>query len=173
MDHENITIGNHFPETFNAIIEIPKGTKNKYEYDEKLKLIKLDRVLHSPLYYPVDYGFIPQTRADDGDMGDVLVLTDSPVFSGCLLEVRAVGLLKMRDESGLDNKVLAVPVSNPNFKDIRTLENVGEHMLKEIVHFFEQYKVLEGKMVKVEGWADKNEALQMLKQEHDKYMSEK
>lgn len=172
MSYKNIPIGDGFPDTINAVVEIPKGTKNKYEYDEKWDQIKLDRVLHSPLFYPVDYGFVPQTRAEDGDQGDILVLTDSPVFSGCVLEVRPIGLLKMTDEGGSDNKILAVPTGSPSFREIRSVDDVNAHTLKEIVHFFEQYKVLEEKFVKVDGWGTRAEALALIKSEHKKYRQE-
>ncbi len=172
MDYKNIPLGDRFPELCNAVIEIPKGTKNKYEYDERLGVIRLDRVLHSPLYYPADYGFIPQTRAEDGDMGDVLVLTDSPTFPGCLLAVRPVGLLNMSDEHGTDNKVLAVPANNPNYAKVHGLKDIAEHTLKEIVHFFEQYKALEGKFVKVEGWTGRELAIDLIRSEHEKYRRE-
>jgi len=167
-----ISIGENFPEKINAVIEIPKGTSNKYEYDEKTGSIKLDRVLHSSLHYPVDYGFIPQTRAEDGDPGDVLVLTDSPVFSGCILEVRPIGLLKMTDENGKDNKVLAVPIGNPHMKNIKSINDVQEHVLKEITHFFEQYKVLEEKFVKVDSWGMKEDAIKLIETEHRVFLAE-
>ena len=170
MNFHSIPIGDKYPNVLNAIIEIPKGGHNKYEYDEKLNLIKLDRVLHSPLFYPADYGFIPETRAEDGDHVDVLVVTDSPVFSGCLLEVRPIGVLKMSDEHGVDDKLLAVPLHNPHFKKVETLDDLDEHILKEIVHFFEQYKKLEEKEVKVTGWGTKEEALALIHSTNIKYM---
>ena len=116
-----ITLGDKSPKVVNAIVEIVKQTSNKYEYDENLDIIKLDRVLHSPMFYPVDYGFIPETRSKDGDHLDVMIMTDSPVFTGCLLEVRPVGVLIMSDEHGVDEKILAVPLKNPNYNHIEKL----------------------------------------------------
>lgn len=167
-----IPIGKKFPEVVNTIIEIPKETRNKYEYDEELDIIKLDRVLYSPIFYPVDYGFIPGTRADDGDHLDMMVITNSPVFVGCLLEVRPVGVLIMSDENGMDEKILGVPLRNPNYDHIQTLDDVSPHFLKEIVHFFEAYKHLEGKEVSVQRWGTKEEAFEIIKTCYDVYEKE-
>lgn len=154
-----IKIGDKSPKTVNAIIEIPQKTSNKYEYDEKMDIIKLDRVLHSPMFYPVDYGFIPGTRSSDGDNLDVMVLTDSPVFTGCLMEVRPIGLFIMCDEEGDDEKILAIPAKNPHYNHIEKLSDVPEHFLKEITHFFNEYKKLEkNKTACVKGWKDQEEA---------------
>ena len=173
MSFHAIPIGEKYPEIVWSVIEIPKGGHNKYEYDEKFDVIKLDRVLHSPLFYPADYGFIPETRADDGDHLDVLVITDSPVFTGCLLEIKPIGVLKMSDENGIDYKLLAVPLKNPHFKRIQTYDDLEEHILLEIVHFFEQYKTLEKKAVKIEGWGTKEEALQIIRDAHQVFVSNK
>lgn len=158
-----ITVGDKSPKIVNAIIEIAKQTSNKYEYDEDLDIIKLDRVLHSPMFYPVDYGFIPQTRSKDGDHLDIMVITNSPVFTGCLMEVRPVGALIMSDDKGDDEKILSVPLSNPNFDHIKKLSDVSPHLLKEIVHFFTEYKRLENKKVKVKGWINRTEAYEVIK----------
>lgn len=163
MGYYSMPIGDEFPDAFNAFIEIQKGTSNKYEYDNELNVMKLDRVLHSPMFYPVDYGFIPQTQADDGDPLDVLVITDSPVFPGCVCEVRAIGALKMTDDKGGDDKILAVQTGNPRYKNIRTLKDLEPHLLDELSHFFEAYKKLEKKKVKVEGWHGKDVALSLIK----------
>jgi inorganic pyrophosphatase len=172
MSYHTIPLGKKAPETINTVIEIPKGGHNKYEYDEELDEIRLDRTLHSPLFYPVDYGFVPETRAEDGDHLDALVLTDDPVFTGCVMEIRPIGLLKMSDENGLDNKVLAVPAKNPHYHDIQDLKDVQPHFLAEIVHFFEQYKKLEKKFVKVEGWGSKKNALAVIKKANARYLRE-
>lgn len=161
-----------FPKNVNGIIEIPKGTNNKYEYDEKLGIMKLDRVLHSPMYYPVDYGFIPQTRSDDGDHLDIMVMTNFPVFTGCLVETRPIGVLIMSDENGDDEKVLAVPLKNPSYHEINTLKDVSSHFLMEIVHFFTEYKRLENKSVDVKGWKDRSDAYKIIKEQHKKYLQE-
>ncbi|MFA6184938.1 MAG: inorganic diphosphatase [Candidatus Shapirobacteria bacterium] len=168
-----ITIGNESPKIVNAIIEIVKQTSNKYEYDEELDIIKLDRVLHSPMFYPVDYGFIPETRSKDGDHLDVMVLTNSPVFTGCLLEVRPVGVLIMSDEAGEDEKILAVPLKNPTYNEIKKLSDVPEHSLKELVHFFTEYKRLESnKNVTIKGWLGQKEAYDIIRESAKAYEDE-
>ena len=168
-----ITLGDKSPKVVNAIVEIVKQTSNKYEYDENLDIIKLDRVLHSPMFYPVDYGFIPETRSKDGDHLDVMIMTDSPVFTGCLLEVRPVGVLIMSDEHGVDEKILAVPLKNPNYNHIEKLSDVSDHFLKELVHFFTEYKRLEtNKDVKVKGWLNRTEAYAVIKEANQLYKVE-
>lgn len=161
-----IPIGDKYPEIVNAIVEIPKDTYNKYEYDEKLDIICLDRILHSPVHYPVDYGFIPQTRSDDGDHLDIMIVTNYPTFPGCLVEARPVGVLFMSDESGIDEKILAVPVHNPFYSNIKKLKDVNPHLLDEIVHFFSQYKKLEGKIADIKGWQNGKECKRVIKQSH-------
>ncbi len=169
----HINIGDHSPKTVNAIIEIPKNTSNKYEYDEEMDIIKLDRVLHSPMFYPVDYGFIPDTRSQDGDHLDVMVITQSPVFTGCLLEVRPLGVLIMNDENGDDEKILAVPVKNPLYNEYQKLSDVPEHFLKELIHFFTEYKRLEdGKEVTVKGWLGRKEAHEIINESAKLYQEE-
>lgn len=168
-----ITIGDQSPKIVNAIVEITKQTSNKYEYDEELDIIKLDRVLHSPMYYPVDYGFIPQTRSKDGDHLDVMIITQSPVFTGCLLEVRPIGVLIMSDENGDDEKILAVPLKNPLYNEYQKLSDVPEHFLKELVHFFTEYKHLEnGKDAFVKGWLGRKEAYEIIKESAKVYKEE-
>ncbi|MBI4993793.1 inorganic diphosphatase [Candidatus Wolfebacteria bacterium] len=155
MDLSKITIGKKAPETVNVIIEIPKDSQNKYEIDKESGAIILDRVLYSPMHYPADYGFIPQTHCDDGDPLDAIVLGNDPLFPGCLVEVRPIGLLKMIDGGENDYKILAVQVKNPRFeniKDINDIKITHEHSLKEIAHFFSAYKELEGKKVEILGW---------------------
>src|SRR4051794_19867248 len=142
MGFHAVPLGADAPRLVNVIVEIPKGTNFKYEWDEQLDVINLDRVLHSPLFYPVDYGFIPQTRSEDGDHLDALVVVTAPSFPGCLMEVRPIGLLRMRDEKGLDFKVLAVPQSDPRYTGINKIEDLSQHIPREIQHFFEVYKTL-------------------------------
>ena len=171
--YSHITVGDQSPKTVNAIVEIPKQTSNKYEYDEKLDIIKLDRVLHSPMFYPVDYGFIPDTRSKDGDHLDVMIMTTSPVFTGCLLEVRPIGVLIMTDESGDDEKILAVPLKSPIHDEIQKLSDVPEHFLKELVHFFSEYKRLEnGKDVTVKGWLNRKAAYDIIRESNQIYKIE-
>ena len=140
---------------FNAVIEIPKDSQNKYEIDKETGAIKLDRVLYSPMHYPADYGFIPETKSEDGDHLDTIVLGGDPLFAGCVVRVRPIGLLKMADNGESDSKILGVQADNPRFdniKDIKDIEKFHEHHLKEIAHFFQIYKELQGKKVVVFGW---------------------
>lgn len=167
---KDIPIGKNYPKIVNAIIEISKDTYNKYEYDEELDIIKLDRILHSPLHYPVDYGFIPQTRSDDGDHLDVMIVTNYPTFPGCLVEVRPVGVLLMSDENGIDEKILAVPTHNPFYTDIQKLSDINHHLLDEIVHFFGQYKKLENKIAVIKGWKNGNECKKVIEQSHANFL---
>ena len=169
MSYHSLPIGSNYPESFNVVVEIAKGGHNKYEYDETSGIIKLDRVLHSPMFYPVDYGFIPETRSSDGDHLDALVLTDSPTFPGCIVEARAIGLLQMIDGGEADEKILAVPVKNPRYKSINTLDDLEPHILDEIKHFFEQYKKLEKKEVEVKNWEPRENALATLKEAHENF----
>ena len=136
--------------TVPVMIEIPKGSRNKYEYDKKKKVFRFDRMLFSSVHYPSDYGFIPDTLAGDGDPLDALVLVWEPTFPGCLIEERPVGLFKMWDEKGPDEKILCVPISDPLWNYIASLSDVPPHLLKEIEHFFSIYKDLEEKKTGVE-----------------------
>lgn len=172
----DLPIGEKAPEVFNAVIEIAKGSQNKYEYDERLKVFKLDRVLYSPVHYPLDYGFIPETRSDDGDHLDVMVIGGDPVFVGCVVEVRPLGLLKMIDSGEEDFKILGVQKQNPRFesiKDMKDIEAWNPHLLKEVSHFFEVYKNLQKKEVKILGWAGVEEAEAEIKKAQEAYRSEK
>ena len=155
MDLAHVPIGKNSPDSFNAVIEIPKGSHNKYEFDEELGIFKLDRVLYSPMHYPLDYGFIPETRSEDGDHLDVLVIGSDPLFCGCVVAVRPIGILNMVDSGEPDAKILGVQVKNPRFenvKDIKDIEQHNPHLLKEIAHFFKVYKDLQGKFVEIQGW---------------------
>ncbi len=138
--------------TFDVLIEIPKGSRNKYEYDFELKKIRFDRLLFSSMMYPADYGFIPETLALDGDPLDVLVLGTEPTFPMCVMEVKPIGVFHMADEKGNDEKVICVPVSDPIWNTLNDLSDVNPHLIKEIEHFFKVYKDLEKKRVDVEGW---------------------
>ena len=149
-----LPVGDKAPEIFNVVIEIPAEGINKYEYDKKLHVFRLDRNLYSPVHYPGDYGFVPSTLSDDGDPLDVLVLVDAPSFPGCVMEVRPIGLLEMLDQGVLDEKVLAVGRKNPRYTDVWNYSEIYPHMLKEITHFFSIYKDLEGKRVEMRGWHD-------------------
>jgi len=169
----HIQIGKSAPKIVNVIIEIPKGTHNKYEYDEKLGIIKLDRVLHSPFHYPFDYGFIPETRSPDGDHLDILVITDSPVFVGCLLEVKVIGAMLMSDDKGQDEKILAIPLHNPMYKHYKNVSDVSPHFLREVAHFFTDYKFLEDKEPsKIKGWVNRFEAYKIINEAQAAYHGE-
>ena len=142
------------PAAINVIVEIPKGRRSKFEVDKATGLIRLDRYLYSSAMYPGDYGYIPQTLAEDGDPLDVLVMVNEPTFSGCLIEARPLGLFKMTDNGDNDFKVLAVPNTDPIFAEMRDLWRIPPHFLREVEHFFEHYKDLEGGTVETFGWHD-------------------
>ncbi len=172
MSYHTIPIGKHAPEIINAVIEIPRGSHHKYEYDEAMDMIRLDRVIHSPVFYPTDYGFIPQTRSEDGDHLDVMVLITDPVFTGCIVSARVIGILDMEDEAGQDWKIVAVADSDPKLSHVQDIDNMDEHYKKEIVQFFEQYKQLENKWAKVKGWLDKKEAMRRIQEAHTRFQQE-
>ncbi len=136
-----------------ALVEIPKGSRNKYEYDEALGKLRLDRVLFSPLHYPADYGFILDTLAEDGDHLDILIVTLEPSFPASIVPARPIGVLDMRDDKGRDQKILAVPQVDPRFREILDLPNLTSHWLAEIEHFFQVYKTLEEKETEIYGWS--------------------
>jgi len=150
--------------TVTVMIEIPKGSRNKYEYDTDKKVFRFDRMLFSAVHYPSDYGFILDTIAEDGDPLDALVLVWEPTFPGCIIEARPIGLFKMWDEKGPDQKILCVPVMDPFWNYIQHLSDVPPHLLKEIEHFFTIYKELEKKKTGVEGWEDRKSAIRIIKE---------
>ena len=156
--------------SFTVMIEIPKGSRNKYEYDKERKCIKFDRMLFSSVHYPSDYGFIPDTLALDGDPLDVLVLVWEPTFPGCIVEVKPVGLFDMWDEKGHDEKVLCVPVHDPLWNFIEDLHQAPQHLLKEIEHFFTIYKDLEIKQTRVEGWKNRAAAEDVIRQSRERFL---
>jgi len=151
----------HKEVTFDVLIEIPKGSRNKYEYDFVLKKIRFDRMLFSSMMYPGDYGFIPETLALDDDPLDVLVLGAEPTFPMCVMEVRPIGVFHMTDEKGPDEKLICVPIDDPFWSKVNDLSELNPHRLKEIEHFFEVYKDLEEKKVDVGGWGDSKEAVEI------------
>ncbi|MEM0158701.1 MAG: inorganic diphosphatase [Thermoplasmataceae archaeon] len=161
--------GSKFPEEFNVIVETPKGSKNKYEISKEFPVVLLDRVLHSSVHYPLDYGLIPQTLYDDGDPIDVMVLISEPTFPGILLKARPIAMMKMIDQGDTDNKILAVASNDPNFKEVQTIDNLPKHLLDEVANFFQTYKLLENKKTEVLGWASKSDALEDLKRSAKKY----
>jgi inorganic pyrophosphatase len=137
-----------------VVVEIPKGSRNKYELDHETGRIRLDRMLFSPVHYPTDYGFVPGTLAEDGDPLDAMVLLGEPTFPGCEIQARIVGMLDMADDKGPDQKLLVVPLTDPHWNHIYRLEQVAPHLLREIEHFFTVYKQLEDKTVEVVGWRE-------------------
>lgn len=166
--HE-ITAGNNVPEIINVIIEIPKGSKNKYELDKETGLITLDRAMHTAQDYPFDYGFMPQSHWEDGDPLDVVVLTTYPLAPGILVKVRPVGIMNMIDDGESDAKIIGVPEKDPRFNEIKDLADVNQHTLKEIKHFFETYKQIQNKPVQVEGFEDKAAAHTAILHSQDLY----
>jgi inorganic pyrophosphatase len=142
-----------------CFVEIPQGSRNKYEYDEARGVIKLDRHLFSSVVYPADYGFLEETLTENGRHLDALVLVNEPTFPGCRIDVRPVGLFQMRDETGVDDKVLCVPVGEPEWADVHELEDISRRLREEIAHFFAVYTELEpDRVTAVEGWAGRGEA---------------
>lgn len=156
-------------QSLTVVIEIPKGSRNKYEYDKERKALKFDRMLFSAVHYPSDYGFIPGTLALDGDALDALVLVWEPTFPGCIIEAKPVGLFKMWDEKGPDEKILCVPLNDPFWNHIQQLSDVPPHLLKEVEHFFTIYKDLEKKKTGVEGWHDRKSALRIIEEAEVRY----
>ncbi|MGC9467509.1 MAG: inorganic diphosphatase [Anaerolineae bacterium] len=151
--------GRDAPNIVFVIVEIPQRSRNKYEYDMQGGFVKLDRVLYSSLHYPGDYGFIPQTRYDDGDPMDVLVMVTEPTFPGCVIEARPIGIFRMRDHGEPDDKILAVPATDPLFEGYEDLEDVAPHFLTEVTHFFSVYKDLQHVGVETLGWEGREAAL--------------
>jgi inorganic pyrophosphatase len=162
--------GAQCPETVRMIVEIPKNSANKYEYDIELDVFRLDRTLYSSVHYPGDYGFIPGTIAEDGDPMDILALADEPSFSGCLIEVRPLGLLEIKDNQAMDRKILAVPLRNPRYEQMRGMGDVPPHVIREIENFFAIYKQLEGKIVDVRGWHPREAACAAIAQNRARYL---
>lgn len=153
-----------------VMVEIPRGSRNKYEYDSESKRFYLDRMLFSSVHYPADYGFIPETLAEDGDELDALVIVGEATFPGCLIRVEVVGAFEMWDEKGPDQKILCVPVSDPQWNWVRELDDVPPHLLKEITHFFQVYKDLEKKKTKVGDWLSKDEAKRIVAEAQARYI---
>jgi inorganic pyrophosphatase len=156
-----------------CLVEIPKGSRNKYEYDHDMDVIKLDRFLFSSMVYPTDYGFIPDTLSLDGDPLDAMVLVSEATFPGCVIEVKAIALFRMEDDKGIDDKVLCVPLSDPAWNTLETLEDVTDQLRDEIAHFFSVYKDLEQKKVRVDGWYSREDALEEIEESRKRWAEPK
>ncbi|OPY31374.1 MAG: Inorganic pyrophosphatase [Methanomassiliicoccales archaeon PtaU1.Bin124] len=160
---KKVPSGRNPPEIINVIIETPKDSKNKYEVSKEYDFVYLDRVLHSSVVYPIAYGLVPRTYFDDGDPVDAMVLLSEPTFPGCVVEARPVGVLRMKDEKGVDDKVLCVATGDPRNKEIHDLDDLPHHFLDEIAEFFRTYKRLEeGKHTEVLGWDDREKAIETI-----------
>ncbi len=171
MNLDKIGYGEN-PDKVKAIIEIPNGSNIKYEVEKESGALVLDRVMHSAMYYPANYGFVNKTLSQDGDPADVLVLTDYAMEAGCVVNCRLVGVLIMEDESGIDEKLLAVPTSkiDPTYNEIQDIDDLPKHTLDKIKNFFETYKMLEpGKWVKVKGFENKEAATKILQDAIENY----
>jgi inorganic pyrophosphatase len=154
-----------------AMVEIPRGSRNKYEYDHDRHIFRLDRVLYSSVHYPTDYGFIPGTLSGDGDPLDILMIVEEPTFPGCHVRMRPVGTLVMTDEKGEDEKILGVPVDDPRFSRIHELEDLDEHWQKEITAFFKTYKELQPVAVQpdVKGWSGVEQAWAVIEESRRRF----
>ena len=161
--------GPNAPEEVTAIIEIPAGSRNKYELDKETGHFKLDRVLYSAVHYPGDYGFIPRTLHEDNDPLDILVRINEPTFPGCQISCRPIGVLRMLDRGEPDEKILAVPSDDPYHNDIFDIADMPAHYLREIEHFFGIYKDLEGKRVEIMGWEKSERALEVISRSITRY----
>jgi inorganic pyrophosphatase len=161
-----------FPSVVEVVVEIPSGSRNKYEYDEAAGVMRLDRVLSSAVFYNFDYGFIEGTRADDGDHTDAMILLAEPTFPGCRIWGRPVGGLRMRDDKGDDFKVLCVALGDPLYQHFERHDQVSPHRLREIEHFFATYKLLEDKQVEIYGWAGLEAALEILHADRRRWLAE-
>jgi len=167
---KEIEAGPDAPETIHAVVECLKGERNKYEYDKDIPAVVLDRVLHSNVHYPSDYGFIPRTWYDDDDPLDVLVLVEDQTFPGCVIEARPVALMKMDDGGEKDDKVIAVPTEDPRYDHIEDLADITDQTKAEVSEFFDTYKNLEaGKAAETLGWEDKQAALDAIEHSQDLY----
>jgi len=155
--------------SFPVIVEIPKGSSNKYELDKETGLLRLDRVLYSAVHYPADYGFIPRTYCGDGDPLDALVLGQEPVYPLTIVEARALGVIRMRDEKGVDDKIVAVSVRDPSFAGFTDKAQLPGHVLHQVRRFFEDYKVLEHKQVVVDGMLGPDDAVRIIKEALEMY----
>ena len=163
-------VDENFPHKIPAYIEVSKNSRFKYEWDDKVNTLVLDRILHSSVVYPYNYGFFPQTLCDDGDPLDVLVMCDGELLPGSVVYVRPICYMIMEDEKGQDEKVLAVVDKDPRLDEIKTMNDIPKHIIHEITNFFETYKILEkDKWVKVGNWKNKEETLKLIRDSNETY----
>ena len=165
----DVSPGEKHPDKINVIIEINKGSNNKYEIDKKTGLIALDRAMHTAQSYPFDYGFVPQTLWDDDDALDVVVLTTYPIAPGILVRVRPVAIMNMIDRGEQDDKVIGVPIDDPRWDSVEDLDDVNKHTIKEIEHFFLTYKKIQGQKVEISGFKGKDDAKKAVERGLDLY----
>jgi len=165
----DVPAGPNVPDEMNVVVEIPRGSRNKYELDKETGLFRFDRLLYSAVHYPGDYGFMPRTLAEDDDPLDVLIMVTEPTFPGCLVVVRTLGIFEMSDDKGGDEKVLAVPIHDPLYNDYQDLEHAPKHFLREVEHFFGMYKELEGVKTDVVGWGGRKRAHELILRACDRY----
>lgn len=167
----NLDPGPDCPRVVRMVVEIPKNCKNKYEYDPESRTFRLDRPLYSPMHYPAEYGFIPGTIAEDGDPLDVLCLIPHPTFTGCLIEVRPIGILDLIDQTTTDHKIIAVPLRDPRHESVHTVQDLSPHIVRELEHFFTIYKELESKIVETRGWRTLEHAFDTVKASRSRYLN--
>jgi inorganic pyrophosphatase len=167
-------VGANPPEVVTAVVEIPRGSRNKYELDKASGQFRLDRVLFSAVHYPGDYGFIPRTLHEDNDPLDIIVSINEPTFPGCQIDCRPLGVLKMLDRGEPDDKIIAVPSNDPFYNDSFDIADLSQHYLKEVEHFFHIYKDLEGRRVEIVGWEKSEVAMRVIQDSilryEDKYL---
>jgi inorganic pyrophosphatase len=170
----SIPPGPNPPDEVYCLVEIPRGTSNKYEYDKKLSVFRLDRVLYGAMFYPTEYGFIPQTLSiEDKDPLDIMVVSTYPTFPGCLLSTRPIGMVKMTDSGEEDNKIIAVPTDDPRFTSTKEIDDLGPHFKKETQNFWENYAALQpNKEIVVNGWGSADEAKKMIQKAIEDYKGE-
>src|SRR5687767_9344511 len=156
-----------------CLVEIPKGSRNKYEWDEDVGAITFDRFLFSSVVYPLDYGMIPRTLAEDGDPLDAMVAVSEPTFPGCVIPVKPIALFKMKDDKGIDDKIICVPLQDPNWNECERLEDLPSQLRDEISHFFAVYKTLEDKTVEVDGWYPREDAIEVIEQSRRRWRDER
>jgi inorganic pyrophosphatase len=161
-------------EALNCVVEIPKGSRNKYEYDPELGAIRLDRFVSASVVYPTDYGYLPETVAPDGDPLDVLVCVSEPTFPGCVIPSRAIGLFKMEDEKGPDDHLVCVPLADPGWNELHNVEQLPSQLRREIEHFFTVYKDLDpGRHSEVHGWGDPDAARNCVAQARRRFAAQR